>query len=123
MARDSILGNKSLTFAKRIARCYRYMRDKKRETVMSKQLLRSGTSIGANVREGLNAQSRKDFISKLNIALKEAGETDYWLDVIHSAEYFTDQEYDSLKADNDELLKLLTSTIKKTKENGIAEKN
>ena len=123
MARDSIVGNKSLAFAKRIAKCYRYLRDKKRESVMSKQLLRSGTSIGANVREGLNAQSRKDFISKLNIALKEAGETDYWLDVIHSAEYFTDQEYNSLKADNDELLKLLTSTIKKTKENGLAEKN
>ena len=123
MARDSIVGNKSLAFAKRIAKCYRYLCNKKRESVMSKQLLRSGTSIGANVREGLNAQSRKDFISKLNIALKEAGETDYWLDVIHSAEYFTDQEYDSLKADNDELLKLLTSTIKKTKENGLAEKN
>ena len=123
MARDSIVGNKSLAFAKRIAKCYRYLCNKKRESVMSKQLLRSGTSIGANVREGLNAQSRKDFISKLNIALKEAGETDYWLDVIHSAEYLTDQEYDSLKADNDELLKLLTSTIKKTKENGIAEKN
>lgn len=123
MARDSIVGNKSLAFAKRIAKCYRYLCNKKRESVMSKQLLRSGTSIGANVREGLNAQSRKDFISKLNIALKEAGETDYWLDVIHSAEYFTDQEYDSLKADNDELLKLLTSTIKKTKENGLAEKS
>ena len=85
---------------------------------MSKQILRCGTSIGANVREGLYAQSRKDFISKLNIALKEAGETDYWLDVIHSAGYLTDDEYDSLKGDNDELLKLLTAIIKKTKENG-----
>lgn len=122
MARDSILGNKSLAFAKRIAKCYRYLHDKKRESVMSKQLLRSGTSIGANVCEGLNAQSRKDFISKLNIALKEASETDYWLDVILSAEYFTDQEYDSLKADNDELLKILISTIKKTKENGLTDK-
>ncbi len=83
---------------------------------MSKQLLRSGTSIGANVREGLYAQSRKDFISKLNIALKEAGETDYWLEVIHSAEYFTDDEYQSLKSDNDELLRLLTAIIKTTKE-------
>ena len=82
---------------------------------MSKQLLRCGTSIGANVREGLYAQSRKDIISKLNIALKEAGETDYWLDVIHSAEYFTDDEYQSMKDDNDELLKLLTSIIKTTK--------
>lgn len=84
---------------------------------MSKQLLRSGTSIGANVREGLYAQSRKDFISKLNIALKEAGEIDYWLDVIHSAEYLTDEEYESLKSDNDELLRLLISIIKKTKDN------
>lgn len=83
---------------------------------MSKQLLRSGTSIGANVREGLYAQSRKDFISKLNIALKEAGETDYWLEVIHSAEYFTDDEYQSLKSDNDELLRLLVAIIKTTKE-------
>ena len=82
---------------------------------MSKQLLRCGTSIGANVHEGLYAQSRKDFVSKLNIALKEAGETDYWLDVIHSAEYFTDDEFNSLKADNDELLRLLTSIIKSTK--------
>ena len=93
MARESIVGEKSLAFAKRVAKCYRYLKDKKKETVMSKQLLRCGTSIGANVREGLYAQSRKDFISKLNIALKEAGETDYWLDVIHSAEYFTDDEF------------------------------
>ena len=119
MATQSIVGEKSLAFGKRIAKCYRYLRDKKKETVMSKQLLRSGTSIGANVREGLYAQSRKDFISKLNIALKEAGETDYWLDVIHSADYFTDDEFASLKSDNDELIKLLTSIIKKTKENGV----
>ena len=117
MATQSVVGDKSLAFAKRIAKCYRHLRDKKRESVMSKQLLRSGTSIGANVREGLYAQSRKDFISKLNIALKEAGETDYWLDVIHSAEYFTDDEYNSLKADNNELLRLLISIIKKTKDN------
>ena len=117
MATQSVLGDKSLAFGKRIAKCYRYLRDKKKETVMSKQLLRSGTSIGANVREGLYAQSRKDFISKLNIALKESGETDYWLDVIHSAEYFTDDEFNSLKADNDELLRLLISIIKKTKDN------
>ena len=117
MARESIIGEKSLEFGKRIAKCYRYLKDKKKESVMSKQLLRCGTSIGANVREGLYAQSRKDFISKLNIALKEAGETDYWLEVIHSANYFSDDEYKSLKEDNDELLKLLTSIIKTTKDN------
>lgn len=116
MVRESIVGEKSLAFGKRIAKCFRYLKDKKKEAVMSKQLLRCGTSIGANVREGLYAQSRKDFISKLYIALKEAGETDYWLDVIHSAEYFTDDEFLSLKNDNDELLRLLTSIIKTTKE-------
>ena len=115
MARESIVGEKSVAFGKRIAKCYRYLKDKKKESVMSKQLLRCGTSIGANVREGLYAQSRKDFISKLNIALKEAGETDYWLDVIHSANYFNDEEYASIKGDNDELLKLLTTIIKTTK--------
>lgn len=122
MARESVVGDKSLAFGKRITKCYRYLRDKKKETVMSKQLLRCGTSIGANIREGLYAQSRKDFISKLNIALKEAGETDYWLDVIHSAEYFTDEEFNSLKSDNDELLKLLTSIIKTTKANSDEKK-
>ena len=113
---NSIIGEKSLAFAKRIAKCYRFLYDKKKETVMSKQLLRSGTSIGANVREGQYAQSKKDFISKMTIALKEAGETDYWLDVIHSAEYFTDEEYTSLDADNKELLRILASIVKTSKE-------
>lgn len=117
MARESIVGDKSLAFGKRIAKCYRQLRYTKKEATMSNQLLRSGTSIGANIREGLYAQSRKDFISKLSIALKESAETDYWLEIIHSAEYFTDEEYQSLKNDNDELLRLLTSIIKTTKEN------
>jgi len=121
MATKSIVGDKSLAFAKRIAKCYRYLKDKKKESVMSKQLLRCGTSVGANVREGLYAQSRKDFISKLNIALKEAGETDYWLDVIHSAEYFTDDEFESMRADNEELVRLLTAIIKTTKAKGSEE--
>jgi four helix bundle protein len=117
LARNSIVGDKSLAFAKRVARCYRFLIDKKKETILSKQILRSGTSIGANIREGVFAQSRKDFISKMNIALKEAGETDYWLEVIHSTAYLTDTEYESMKKDNDELIKLLTSIIKTTKEN------
>ena len=117
MATNSIIGDKSLAFAKRIAKCYRYLHDKKKEDAMSKQLLRSGTSIGANVREGQYAQSKKDFISKMNIALKEAGETDYWLDVIHAAEYFSDEEYASLDADNKELLRILASIVKTSKEN------
>ena len=113
---DSIIQQKSRDFAIRIINCYNYLVDGKHEKVMSKQLLRCGTSIGANTRESKNAQSRMDFLNKLNIALKEAGETDYWLDIIHSAEYFTDDEYQSLKNDNDELIKLLTSIIKSTRE-------
>lgn len=112
---QSIIGEKSLAFAKRIAKCYRYLTNKKHETVMSKQLLRCGTSIGANVREGQYAQSKKDFISKMNIALKEAGETDYWLDVINSADYFSVDEYASLDNDNKELLKMLASIVKTSK--------
>lgn len=91
------------------------LKEKKDETIMSTQLLRCGTSIGANVREGQYAQSKKDFISKMNIALKEAGETDYWLDVIHSAEYFTDEGYASLDADNKELLRMLAAIVKTSK--------
>lgn len=112
---QSIIGDKSLAFAKRIAKCYRFLKEKKDETIMSKQLLRCGTSIGANVREGQYAQSKKDFISKMNIVLKEAGETDYWLDVIHSAEYFTDEGYASLDADNKELLRMLAAIVKISK--------
>lgn len=84
---------------------------------MSKQILRSGTSIGANIREGLFAQSRKDFISKMNIALKEAGETDYWIEILYSADFLTEMEYKSLKNDNDELIRMLSSIVKTTKEN------
>lgn len=114
---NSMIQQKSRNFAIRIINCYNFLVGERHEMVMSKQLLRCGTSIGANTRESKNAQSRMDFLNKLNIALKEAGETDYWLDVIHSAEYFTDDEFNSLKADNDELLRLLISIIKKTKDN------
>ena len=117
MARQSIVGDKSLAFAKRIAKLYRFLVDKKKETIMSKQILRSGTSIGANIREGLFAQSRKDFISKMKIALKEAGETDYWIEILYSADYLTEMEYKSLKNDNDELIRMLSSIVKTTKEN------
>ena len=106
-----------MAFAKRIAKLYRFLVDKKKETIMSKQILRSGTSIGANIREGLFAQSRKDFISKMNIALKEAGETDYWIEILYSADYLTEMEYKSLKNDNDELIRMLSSIVKTTKEN------
>ena len=117
MARQSIVGDKSLAFAKRIAKLYRFLVDKKKETIMSKQILRSGTSIGANIREGLFAQSRKDFMRKMNVELKEAVETDFWIEILYSADYLTEMEYKSLKNDNDELIRMLSSIVKTTKEN------
>lgn len=84
---------------------------------MSKQLLRCGTSIGANTRESRNAQSRNDFLNKLNIALKEADETDYWLDLLHATDYLDDNMYDSLENDCSEIIKILTSIIKTLKGN------
>ena len=107
----------SYDFGCRITRLFQYLTEdaKYKEYIQSKQLYRSGTSIGANVRESKHAQSKKDFISKMNIALKEAGETDYWLDVIHSAGYFSDEEYTSLDSDNKELLRMLASIVKSSK--------
>ncbi len=107
---------KSRDFAIRIIGCYKYLTEQKNEYVISKQLLRCGTSIGANTRESKNAQSRMDFLNKLNIALKEADETEYWLDLLHETKYLDDAQYDSINNDCAELIKLLTSIIKKLKE-------
>ena len=114
-APTSVATRQSLSELSSVLTAPSVLKEKKDETIMSKQLLRCGTSIGANVREGQYAQSKKDFISKMNIALKEAGETDYWLDVIHSAEYFTDEGYASLDADNKELLRMLAAIVKTSK--------
>ena len=84
---------------------------------MSKQVLRSGTSIGANVHEAIYAQSKADFVNKMNISMKEAGETSYWLTILHRTEYIDTDQYNSLNSDCVELNKLLISIIKKTKEN------
>ena len=106
---------KSRNFAIRIVGCYKFLSEKKHETIMSKQLLRCGTSIGANTRESKNAQSRQDFLSKLNIALKEADETEYWLDLLHETKYLDDDIFKSIQDDCAELIKLLTAIIKKLK--------
>lgn len=100
---DSPIHTKSRDFAIRIIGCYNYLVGEKHEMVMSKQLLRCGTSIGANTRESKNAQSRMDFLSKLNIALKEADETDYWLDLLHETKYINDKQFESLNSDCKEL--------------------
>ena len=113
---NNAVKEKSFRFAVRIVKLCNFLRETKNEYVMSKQLLRCGTSIGANTAESQQAQSRPDFISKLNIALKEAAETDYWLRLLHETEYLTEEQFNSVMADCDELEKLLVSIVKTTKE-------
>ncbi len=110
----SVTLDKSKVFAVRIVRLYKYLCDEKHEFVLSKQLLRSGTSIGANLSEALYGISRKDFLSKVYISLKECAETKYWLELLYSTEYLSDLEYKSIDADCTELVKLLTSITKTT---------
>ena len=103
---------KSFQFAVRIVKLYKHLRVAKKEFVLSRQLLRSGTSIGANVAEAQQAQSRADFISKLNIALKEAAETNYWLRLLQATDFLSDAEFQSIHNDCRELEKILTSILK-----------
>ena len=112
MSTDSILKQKSLEFAKRIIRLYQHLSQDRHEHVMSKQVLRSGTSIGANVAEAIYGSSRKDFVAKLQISQKEAAETLYWLELLNSCNYIPDDLYRSLYGDCKELLALLSATIK-----------
>ena len=108
--------DKSRAFAIEIINCYKFLVEEQHEYVLSKQLLRSGTSIGANTRESKNAQSRNDFLNKLCIALKEADETDYWLDLLHATYYIDDKMYDALANECKEIIKILTSIIKTLRE-------
>lgn len=103
---------KSKKFSVRIVNLYKYLCDKKNEYVLSKQILRSGTSIGANIAESECAISKKDFLSKIYIALKESAKTLYWLDLLYETEYITDSQYESLYADCEEIKKMLSSTTK-----------
>lgn len=106
---------KSYDFAIRIVRMYQYLITEKREFVLSKQVLRSGTSIGANVRESQQGQSRADFIHKLSISLKEASETAYWLDLLKNTDYITEQMYNSMISDCNQIVAILTTIIKSSK--------
>lgn len=106
-----ILKEKSLDFAVRIVKLYKFLREKKSEYVMSKQLLRSGTSIGANIRESKHAESNLDFIHKLAISQKEAGETEYWLILLHRTEYISKAEFNSIVSDLSELQKMISASI------------
>lgn len=117
MKDNNTIKDKSLHFAIRIVKLYQHLSEEKGERVMSRQLLRCGTSIGANIREAEHAQSSADFINKNNIALKEANETEYWLVLLHETEYLTDKEYESIIADCVELNKILVSIVRTSKQN------
>ena len=110
----SITFDKSKAFTLRIIKLYNYLKVTHNEFVLSKQILRAGTSIGANIAEAEFAISTKDFLSKLYIALKEAAETKYWLDLLNDAEYITKEQFDSINSDCEEIIKLLTSITKTT---------
>ncbi|MBK1986916.1 four helix bundle protein [Sphaerospermopsis aphanizomenoides BCCUSP55] len=113
--KENIIKGKSFDFAVRVVNLYKYLSNEKQEFVLSKQLLRSGTAIGALVREAEQAESKADFIHKLAISLKEANESDYWIELIYQTDYLTEKQYKSIKDDNMELIKLLTSIIKSSK--------
>jgi four helix bundle protein len=114
---NNVVKERSFKFALRIVRLYRYLKEEKKEYVLSKQVLRSGTAIGALVRESQHAKSKADFIHKLSVALKEANETDYWIELLFQSGYLEEISYLSIHTDIDELLKLLISIIKTTKTN------
>ena len=103
------------SFAIRIVNMCRYLKDEKGEYIMSKQVFRSATSVGANVYEGKNAQTRPDFSTKMNIALKEATETGYWLDLLHETNYLGDDTFDSIMNDCNRIIAVLTKIVKSTK--------
>lgn len=113
--KENVIKSKSFAFALRIVKLYKYLSTTHNGYVLSKQLLRSGTAIGALVRESEHAESKADFIHKLSIALKEANETDYWLELLSQSKYINEVEYDSIKADIEEVIKLLVSIIKTSK--------
>ncbi|WKN40504.1 four helix bundle protein [Tunicatimonas pelagia] len=113
---DNPVREKSFAFAIRVVGLYKYLVNEKKEFVLSKQLLKSGTSIGANVEEGIGGISRKDFRAKLSIAYKEARETKYWLKLLHATDYIDEKAFDSMIEDCEELLKILYVIVKKAGE-------
>ena len=110
----NIIAFKSKTFALRCIKLYKYLYTEHKEFVLSKQMLRCGTSIGANVKEALRGQSKADFGAKMNIALKEANETEYWLELLDDSNYLTKEQADSILSDCRELLRILTAIVKST---------
>jgi len=113
--KENVIQEKSYTFALRIVKLYRWLCEEKKEFVLSKQILRSGTSAGANVEEAIGAQSERDFHSKMTIAHKESRETLYWLRLLHDSGYIDEGAFRSLFADSEELVKILSSITKTMK--------
>ncbi len=109
----------SKSFAIRIIRLYKYLSDMQKEFVLSKQILRSGTSIGANISESVFAQSRMDFVSKMSISLKEASETKYWLDLLYETKYISQEQYDSMSDDLGRITGTLVKIVNITKQNNV----
>lgn len=114
MKTDNVIITKSKNFAIRIVKLYNYLCKEKNEYVLSKQLLRSGTSIGANIAESECASSQKDFLNKMQIAFKECAETIYWIELLYQTDYLTQKEYDSISLDCNEIKKILSSITKTT---------
>jgi four helix bundle protein len=115
--KSNVIKEKSYAFALRIIKVYKFLSLEQREFVLSKQVLRSGTSIGALVREAEHAQSKADFINKMSVALKEANETEYWLMLLKDSEYIDERSFESIRTDCVELLKMLINIVKTTKDN------
>ena len=115
MKKENVVMSKSYTFALRIIKMYKYLVAEKKEYVLSKQLLRSGTAIGALIKESEHAQSKADFLNKMNVALKEANETEYWIELLRDSEYLSTTESLSILEDSTELIRLLISIVKSTK--------
>ena len=113
--KENAIRDKSFAFALRVVKLAKYLEVEKRDFVLSKQVLRSGTAIGALVREAEHAESRADFVHKMNIALKETNETMYWLDLLRQGDYLDKQSYQSIAADSEELIKLLIAIVKTSK--------
>ncbi len=120
--RENLILDKSKAFALRIIKLYDYLQKKKKEYVISKQIVRSGMSIGANAKEASLAQSKPAFIAKMNISLAECGETEYWLELLYESGYIDKEAFDSMYKDNKELLKMLTSIIKSARESLLKSK-
>jgi len=113
----NLVVEKSYDFSVRIAKLYRFLCEKKKENILSRQVLRSGTSIGANVEEAIGGVSRKDFLNKLSIAYKEARETNYWLRILRDVEYLNQNMFDSLIKDCDEVTRIIFSIIRTSRNN------